>query len=309
MAFIDKWLEVADKKNSVLCAGIDPAEFEMCRGERGLPKGVNKRDFTLRYIESVAGYCAAFKPNIQYWVKNYSDENSKDYLETKNDMKTLKEITELVHSLDSVCILDAKLADIGPTNDAGFYHHKDKGFDAVTLALYAGNMEEAINQLNARNLGGIHMCIMSNPEYEREKNKWISVEEEKDYDSRDVVKIRGVPHVRQYIQLAHDANKFGLDGLVIGAPSEKNHIKEEEIVKVRNYVSDKMIILLPGIGTQGGEADVIWKYFDKNNVIVNVGRGLMFPNGSNSTPEEQATTANQYKKMLNGLREQMRLSR
>ena len=27
--FREKWLEVVERKNSVLCAGLDPAEFEM----------------------------------------------------------------------------------------------------------------------------------------------------------------------------------------------------------------------------------------------------------------------------------------
>ncbi len=94
-----------------------------------------------------------------------------------------------------------------------------------------------------------------------------------------------------------------MDGIVIGAPSPKNHIKEEEIETVRWYAGDKMLVLLPGVGTQGGEASSIWKYFDKKNVIVNVGRSLMLPKGSNSTPQDQAEAAKKYRNMLNELRE------
>ena len=101
--------------------------------------------------------------------------------------------------------------------------------------------------------------------------------------------------------------KFGVDGIVIGAPSPKdhpkpNHIKDWEIAKVRSYVDDNMLVLLPGVGAQGGEAGKIWKYFDKNNVIVNVGRSLMLPNGMNSTPQDQKDTAKHYKDTLNNLR-------
>jgi len=67
MKFLEKWLEAVNKKNSVLCAGLDPAEFEMERGEKGLPEGIDKKEWSLRYIEAVAPYCAAIKPNIQYW--------------------------------------------------------------------------------------------------------------------------------------------------------------------------------------------------------------------------------------------------
>ncbi len=41
-SFREKWLEAVKEKNSVLCAGLDPAEFGMGRGEKGLPKNVIK---------------------------------------------------------------------------------------------------------------------------------------------------------------------------------------------------------------------------------------------------------------------------
>lgn len=299
MKFLEKWLEAVNKKNSVLCAGLDPAEFEMERGEKGLPEGIDKKEWSLRYIEAVAPYCAAIKPNIQYWKGG-------------GDLKDLQEICEFARSKGLVIIDDSKLADIGSTNEAGVFYASQR-VGAVTLALFAGNMNEAPEQLEKWRVGGIHMCLMSNPEYEREKNKPVKVDPDDGYDKDDIIEIPclGGPHVRQYIQLAHDAKKFGLDGIVIGAPSKSdpekgikgNHIQESEIAKARQYVGDNMLVLLPGVGAQGGEAGAIWKYFDKDKVIVNVGRSLMLPNGSNSTPEQQAETAKQYQEMLNGLRE------
>lgn len=295
MSFLEKWLETVENKNSVLCAGLDPAEFDMGRGEKGLAEGTNKKYWALRYLESVAPYCAAVKPNLQYW---------KD----KGDMSTLLDISITAHRLGMVVIDDSKLADIGSTNDAGIFYAKSKGADAVTFSPFAGNMGEAAKQAKNRDIGIICMCLMSNPEYEKEKNKLVSInmtgEEKVGYHTSDFIRI---PHlalddifcVKQYVQLAHDVNIHGLDGIVIGAPSPKNHIKEEEIETVRKYVGENMLVLLPGLGAQGGEADVIWKYFGKNNVIVNVGRALMLPNGSNSTPGEQAATAKQYQEMLN----------
>jgi len=305
MTFKKKWLEAVDKKNSVLCAGLDPAEFAMERGEKGLPEGAVKRDWALDYVESVASFCAALKPNIQYWKKQ--GKRIETIKSTPGDMETLVEIVELAHSLGMVVIEDSKLADIGSTNDAGIYHAHDKGFDAVTYSPFAGNMEEAAKQVKKRDMGIITMCLMSNPEYEREKNKLVPLINSKGYyrsfkGKKHFEVINGVTYVKQYIQLAHDAEKYGLDGIVIGAPSAKNHISEEEIEIICSYGANQPLVLLPGVGAQGGEADIIWKYFDKDNVIVNVGRSLMLPNGSNSTPEEQAKTAKQYQKMLNKLR-------
>ena len=61
MTFLDKWLETVDRKNSVLCAGLDPAEFAMGRGSKGLSAGEHKDGWMLRYIGAVAPFVAAIK--------------------------------------------------------------------------------------------------------------------------------------------------------------------------------------------------------------------------------------------------------
>ena len=306
-SFREKWLAAVENKNSILCAGLDPAEFEMGRTEKGegLPKTVDKLEWAEKYIEAVAPYCAAVKPNIQYW-KKHAGGNSRRI----SDMDALVEIVQMAHARGLVVIDDSKLADIGSTNDAGVYHSQDKKYDAVTFSPFAGNMQEASNQAFNRNLGLICMCLMSNPEYETEKNAWKDVSKNVgDYVPADVVFItdpsthQSVPHVRQYIQLARDSTRFGLSGVVIGAPSPKNHIKEYEVVCASTYLDKDKLILVPGIGAQGGEISILSKYFDMNHLIANVGRGLMFPNGAESTPEQQAEAAKNYQKMLNELRE------
>lgn len=288
VTFTEKWLEAVDRKNSVLCAGLDPAEYEMGRWNESIPQGINKFDWARGYITAIAPFCSAIKSNLQYWKNKYG-------------MDELAYLTKLSHELGMVVIDDSKLADIGSTNDAGIYHTQDKKMDAVTLACFAGNIKETADQCKSRGLGGIHMCIMSNPDYKKEKNKWVEVLEI-DYDDGDIKFIDDEPHVRQYIQLAHDAKKFGLEGVVIGAPSSKNHIKEYEIERAKHYAGNEMLVLLPGVGAQGGEADAIWKYFAKDHVIVNVGRAMMFPKGSDSTTQQQADVAKEYRDMLNQLR-------
>lgn len=306
LSFKEKWLAAVENKNSILCAGLDPAEFAMGRTEKGegLPKAANKRDWAIKYIEAVAPYCAAIKPNIQYWKQGLGYGYSSS---DRCDLAALVDVVQMAHSEGLVVIEDSKLADIGSTNDAGMFYAKKKEMDAVTFSPFAGNMQEAAEQAHARNLGLISMCLMSNKEYKREKNKLVPIPEiindkVNTYFDSDIQIIKGEAHLKQYIQLAYDAKRFGIDGIVVGAPSSKNHIKEEEIKNIRIYVGPEMLVLLPGVGAQGGEASAIWKYFDKNNVIVNVGRGLMFPNGSESNPQQQAEAAKQYQNMLNNLR-------
>tara|TARA_Y100000310_G_scaffold342839_1_gene447820 strand:- start:1110 stop:1994 length:885 start_codon:yes stop_codon:yes gene_type:complete len=291
MSFREKWLDAVERKGSVLCAGLDPAEFEIGRGEKGLPKGVKKLEWSVKYIHAVAPYCSAIKPNINYW---------KDTI----DNASLEIIYGIAKDEGLVVIEDAKLADIGSTNDAGILS-ASKRTDAVTIAPYAGNMEGTNNLCKRQGVEAITMGLMSNPEYEREKNMLVRVvqDEEEEYE-RDLITSSAdrFLYVKRYIQLAHDANKFGLSGIVVGAPSEDNHIIDKELADVRRYVSGNMLVLSAGVGEQGGEAEALFRYFNRNNVIVNVGRSLMFPNGSNSSPKEQAETAEFYMDMLNELR-------
>lgn len=138
MGFREDWLEAVERKNSVVCAGLDPAECEMGRGDKGLPPNVNKKEWSLAYLEAIAPYCSAIKPNIQYW-KNLSD-----------GMNNLGEISRLARELGLVVIDDSKLADIDETNDAGIYSAKNRGADAVTVAPFAGNLEQTIKQGKSR---------------------------------------------------------------------------------------------------------------------------------------------------------------
>lgn len=291
MPFREKWLEAVERKNSVLCAGLDPAEFNMGRGEKGLPKGKNKLAFSLNYLKAVSPYVSIIKPNLQYFKK-------------EGDLLALKEIYEAAQDLGLLVIEDSKLADIGSTNDAGFFYAAQRA-DAVTFSPFAGNIEEAAQQAHNRGVGVISMCLMSNPEFKREKNKLVDVSDDtfpKDYRHQDIISVDDVPHVKQYIYLANQSSKHGLDGIVIGAPSEKNHITHEELKNVYEYSNDEILVLLPGVGHQGGEAGEIWNYYGPERVIVNVGRALMFPQGSDSTSEDHVAVAKHYRDMLNDLR-------
>ncbi|HLD04424.1 MAG TPA: orotidine 5'-phosphate decarboxylase [Candidatus Nanoarchaeia archaeon] len=284
-SFKEQWLEAVERKNSVLCVGLDPADFEMDRPGESLREGENKLIWALRLVERIAPYCAAIKPNTQYWKGPL-------------DRLYLAEVVKLAKSLGLVVIEDAKLADIGDTNESGVYHAAQLGAKAVTLAPYAGNMKPAAEQGRKWGVGGITMCLMSNPEYEREKNKLVAVDGEDAEYGEDVIWIEGGPFVRQFVQLAHDAAKHGIEGLVIGAPSSKNHIKDEEIALARKYGAGRLV-LLPGVGKQGGEAGAIWKHFGLDEVIVNVGRAVMFAEGGDS-----AAAAKHYQGMLNELRQE-----
>ena len=284
--FRKKWLRVVKGKNSVLCAGLDPAEFDMNRGENGLPGGVRKGDWATQYILAVAPYCAAVKFNTKYW-------------NGKSDSNVLTYLVELTKAHGLIVIDDSKLADTTDSNEAGISFSKKAGFDAVTLAPFAGNMKGTADLCRQYKIAGITMCLMSNPEFKREKGALIEASDNL-HRIEDLIEIEGRVYVQKYIQLAHDAFINQLEGIVVGAPSKENHISNQELEKVAGYANDgKMLVLSPGLGYQQGEAESLFRYFGKNNVIASVSRNLMFPRGSFSTPKQQAEAAKNFKEMLN----------
>ena len=284
MRFVEKWRAAVEAKNSVLCAGLDPAVSEMRRDGKSLSPGTSKRDWALCYLESVGPWCAAVKLNVNYWKSD-------------RDPEVIREIVALAHSMDLVTIEDCKLADIGSTNDAGMFHAAQKGIDAVTFSPFAGNIEEAARQAEARKLGLISMCLMSNPEYRLEKRKLVEIEEAGAFPDQMIERVGGVPYVRQYQYLAHRAAVCNIDGVVIGAPSASNHLRQEELAEVSTLLGRDTLVLVPGIGAQGGQADVFWRHFQPDRVLINCGRSLMFP--ASGTHAEQAQTLSLW---LNELR-------
>ena len=282
------WLASVDKKGSILCAGVDPPDYILGRSEKGagLPLGTNKRDWVLRYLEAVAPYIAAFKPNVRYF----------------EDDALLRELGMFAQDKGLAFIHDSKEADIGETNDAGIFRAALRGAHAVTLAPFAGNMKEAAGQGRDRNIGLITMGLMSSPDYAQVKNMWVDVSDDvAGYDTNDINQIGGVPHARFYIKQVRDAARFGLAGIVLGAPSSANHITPGEVERVKHYSGDLLLKLVPGIGAQGGEVTALSKIFGPKEIIANVGRALMFPKGAYSETGDWVTAAKAYRDMLNEL--------
>lgn len=298
MDFREKWLAAVERKNSTLVVGLDPAEFDMREGDERVPCGMSKLHFILRLLGAAKDVIAGIKFNTNYW-------------KAPGDNASLALISEYCLSEGLLRIEDAKLADIGATNDAGFYHGSKRA-DAVTVAPFAWNFDEIAKYSRARQLAAICMCLMSSPGYVIAKNNLIplSEEEAKLYETEDIFRVtvgdrKDVPHARQYQYLACKSRELGLEGLVIGAPSKKNFILPHELTKAHHYSGSpdsKILTLYPGVGAQTGEISPIYQHFPGDMVIVNVGRGIMFAKGINTTPADQAAAATWYRDEINKLR-------
>ncbi len=257
--FIEKWHRLRQEKNSNICAGLDPSVYEMGRGEKGLAKGVDKLEWSLKYIEAVAPYVVAIKPNAGSWGN-------------VGDRTALKKVVDKIHQMGLLAIIDSKVADLGFTNDSWFYDYKQLGFDAVTVAPYAGNIENISQIARERDIAIITMGMMSNPEFKTEMN-FVNEEGEKLWENR-----------------VQRALLSGVSGLVVGGTYTA---KDKDFLKFVEMTNESEVLyLVPGIGAQGGEVKkFLASGIRPEKCIINSGREVMFPEGSKSTPEQQAQAA------------------
>ncbi len=267
--FVQQWHKLREEKGSNIVAGLDPSVFEMGRGENGLPKGADKLQWCLDYVEAVAPYVVMIKPNAGSFGN-------------AGDRTILKKVVERVHELGLLAMVDAKIADLGFTNDSWMYDYTQLGFDAMTVAPYAGNVEDMTKSGKGRGIAIITMGLMSNPEYKTEMN---------------FTDEQGVALWQRRVERGLAA---GVDGLVVGGTytvQDKAFIKFVELTK-----GSDALYLIPGIGAQGGEvADFLAGGIDAKRCMINSGRGVMFPNGSNSLPSEQAEAAKKLRDDFNSV--------
>jgi orotidine-5'-phosphate decarboxylase len=84
-------------------------------------------------------------------------------------------------------------------------------------------------------------------------------------------------------------------GLVTGAT------KPEELKEIRKICTDE-ILLIPGIGTQGGEVEKTIKYGyggSNGNMVINVARSIIFASSGKDFAEKAREKAKYYKELFN----------
>ncbi|MFT5037029.1 MAG: orotidine-5'-phosphate decarboxylase [Candidatus Azotimanducaceae bacterium] len=267
-SFITRWHEVRERKQSNIVAGLDPAVFGMGRGDTGLPEEADLLEWALAFIEAVAPFVSMIKPNQAYF-------------QGVEQRQILKTIVEKIHSKDLLALSDNKIADIGSTNASWIFYNKELGFDAMTCAPYAGNIEEAIREAHAQNIGMMSMGLMSNTEYKTEMN----------YIDADTGEQLWKSRVRRACEARADA-------IVVGGTYTKSDPEFMEFVELTN--ESEALYLIPGIGAQGGTVEnFLASGIDPRKCMINSGRRVMFPNGSASKPEEQAIAAKALRDSFN----------
>ena len=241
--FYEKYVKATKEKGSFININLDPA-LPKQRKENVVPsRYVSKEDaetllnFSLDIIEQVSDYCCSIKPNTQYYL-GHTD--------------ILEKIAKKIHKEGMLAILDHKLSDIGSTNGSALYWIKEMGFDAFTFSPFAGNTQTTVKKAHENNLGVIVLTLMSTPEAE---NMMIHTT------------FNGQPY---YLHTAKTVKEAEADGCVVGLTC---FVEDEHIKKIQEVVGDRVVLLMQGIGPQGGQANKI-RY--ARNPLVSLGRAVIY---------------------------------
>jgi orotidine-5'-phosphate decarboxylase len=241
MDFLEKLAEASRENRSLLCVGLDPDPAMM-------PEGISIFKFNKAIIDATADLVCAYKPNIAFYESLGGA-----------GLDALKHTRDYIPDNIPV-IIDAKRGDIGNTAEAyarGLFDYY--GFDAVTVNPYLGYdaMEPFIRY---RDRGIFVLCRTSNAGAI-------------DFQSL-LLETGGGPSMLFEIvaEKVNQWNKYGNLGLVVGA----TYPGELKLVRQRY---PEMLLLIPGVGAQGGELSQVVSYgvdARRQRTIINSSRQILY---------------------------------
>jgi orotidine-5'-phosphate decarboxylase len=241
MNFVEKLNAAVKKNQSLVCVGLDTSP-EL------IPSGVTVFEFNKAIIDATADLVCVYKTNIAFYEAQGGKGLDALY-------KTVKHIPK-----DIPVIVDAKRGDIGNTSAAYAKALFDYfNFDAVTVSPYLG-LDSIEPFLKYKEKGVIILCRTSN-KGAADFQSLLCQFEGKTLPLYEVVAIK-----------ASQWNTNHNVGLVVGATYP------EELKTIRQAHPD-MPILIPGVGTQGGDLALAVRYgIDAHNrgIIINSSRGIIY---------------------------------
>lgn len=259
MTFQQKLDSVVAKNNSLVCVGLDSDVKKLPRHFED--EKYSQFAFNKAIIDATHDLVCAYKPNSAFYEARGA-----------GGIEELKMTCDYLHKNypEIPLILDAKRGDIGSTNEGYVTYAFDYlGVDAITLHPYLGR--DALQPfLDRKDKGCIILCKTSNPgagEFQDVGLLYQCV-------ARNVVKTW---------------NGNGNCMLVVGATYP------EELAAVRRIVGD-MTLLVPGIGSQGGDIEKTVKAGQNAKgagMIINSSRSIIFardPTGQTQMLRDQINT-------------------
>ena len=235
-----------------VCVGLDPdaAQIpEFAQTDKHIPTNILR--FVKNVVDMTHHVAAAYKPQIAY----YEEWGSQG-------LRVLEQVCEYIRQVNPLIpiIIDAKRADIGRTSEAYVRALLDRlDADAVTVNPYLG-MEAVKPFLDMTDRHIIVLCRTSNPgagelqdvmctPYEEESTGryFATVAEALREGAANVIPCDPMP-LYQFVALRVTSwNVHGNCAVVVGATAP------QELEDVRILVGEDMLILVPGVGKQGGD--------------------------------------------------------
>jgi orotidine-5'-phosphate decarboxylase len=230
--------EAIDTAGSLLCIGIDPHHHFL----DGEPTDESLVRWCLPLIEEGAAWCAAFKFNLAFFEAYGADG--------------WRALAELVRAVPSgrVTILDGKRGDIGSTAIAYARSSFDVlGADAVTVNPYMGL--DAVEPFARPGNVAFVLALTSNAGAQQFQ----------------LLHCNGTPLYQHVIRTFLESPWQQQLGFVVGATMP------EQLAEVRKLVGRDVPLLIPGIGTQGGDIDATLVANQNGLALINISRGLLEP--------------------------------
>ncbi len=270
-------LEAGFAQSKMLCVGLDP-------DAKKIPSHLKAGDtddlgaalvFCTRIVDATKHLALAYKPNAAFFVRPGFVAGSTALREL------IRRINQMAPGVP--VILDSKRGDIGNSMKGYVEEAFDVlGADAMTASSYLG--QDACQPLLDRaDKGAIFLCKTSNPgggEFQDlfVKSDWTP--------SGPLIPL--YQHVA--LQVAGRWNANLNCALVVGATYP------DELRQVRQIVGD-MPILVPGIGTQGGDEEATiaaGRDSRKRGMIINVGSAILYASSGEDFAEAALAKAESY---------------
>ncbi|MFW6153529.1 MAG: orotidine-5'-phosphate decarboxylase [Halobacteriota archaeon] len=263
MGFFDRLADRIDRRETVLCVGLDPDPSRLPDhlGDHDLPRWA----FNRRIIDATHDLVAAYKPNAAFY-------------EDADGWRSLEETIAYAHGKDVPVVLDAKRADIGNTTRQ--YARQLDRVDAITVNPYLGR--DALEPFLQRDDAGVFvLCRTTNP----------------GADDLQSLELADGDHVFERVAALTDVwNRAGNVGLVVGATAP------DELEGLRERVPD-LPFLVPGVGAQGGDVEAAVTYGLADGVgLVNASRSVIFAGEGEGFDRAARSAAKRLRDRLNEYR-------
>ncbi len=252
-----------------ICVGLD-TDLDKIPGhfEKNIESIIS---FNREIIDATKDSAAAYKLNLAFYECHGI-----------SGLETMKSTIEYIPE-DILIIGDAKRGDIGNTSkmyaESLFKHFR---FDASTLNPYMG-YDSVSPFLNYEDKLNFILTLTSNKSaYEIEKQQLSD----------------GTFVYQKVLEKVHDWNVNKNCGIVFGATNS------EELRSNMDNIGS-LPVLLPGVGAQGGSLDDVVQTFmerEKSDYLINISRGLLYLDDSESFAEKVHTAIVQINQEVNQIR-------